>query len=1088
MTAPGIVGRSYIEILPEMAKYKSTLKQGIEQQNKVAQQQLKQLPQATRVAMGGVERESRSAFGRMAGFASGFAGGVITTLGRLSIYGGAALGGLAIAAVASGLKTAAGMEQAQIAFAQLLGSSTKAKAYLADLAKFAAATPYELPGLIDASRQLIGAGLNATQAKTALVNFGDATSALGITQDGFNRIMLATSQALSSGTLHAGDLLQMTEAGLPVWKLLGEALGLPVSKVRELSEQGKLMTADVLPKLEAQMHKDYGGAMAKQSQTLAGLWSTLMDTLHMGMANALVPMEPMLRTLIPRAAGVMTGAFKTLGAGMSNFFNGLTGKVKIMAQSDRPKLELFGLGLRALVLAFKDGTTNSHGFVGAMETIGVTAHNVWDKIYAAMKSTFDWIKVQGPIVWGGLLDVITAIWDVLYPALYNAWEKLHGILQTVGSYIIATLGPVMHGLATFIDDQRAALTLLVEGMLAYYAAAKLIALTIAIWKGIAAAITAVRVAVFILELTIAPVAGIVALIVAAVALLALGFYEAYKHITPFREAINAVGKALVWFFTTTFEFVKRWGVEILAVIFPVLGIPLLIWKYWSQITGFVTKAWDGVWSFLKSIPGRVLNAFAAAGTWLLDAGKKIMVGLWKGLVAGVPALITFYVLLPFRILGWIFRIDRFFVLLGVRMIMDMWRGLVVAVPAIARWFVALPGRIVSWLWQSAQWAVRMGMRIIGEIVSGLVQAVPAVARWFAALPGRVVSWLWSSALWAVRMGMRIVGDIIGGLGRSGPGIGNWFRHVPGWISHAIWNVAKWAIGIGGRMIGDLVKGLGNAIGSVVTWFKNLPGKILSALGITSPPKWAISAGEWIIKGFLKGAGASGKHLVKFFGALAHKAWEGIQGAAGAGMDVFRMGGTLQGVTGYGDLNAWIARAIAATGAPANWAPALWRRAWFESSGNPNAINLTDSNALAGHPSQGLMQTIPNTFAHYHQPGTSWNILDPVANLAAAINYIRARYGTIWNIDPPVSGYAAGAWNVPSNQLAFLHAKEMVIPAPAAEKLRRGEQTSGGSIDYERLGQAVAAAIAGMEFRVDADGLVRIVNRARSIAAVKGVRR
>ena len=33
-----------------------------------------------------------------------------------------------------------------------------------------------------------------------------------------------------------------------------------------------------------------------------------------------------------------------------------------------------------------------------------------------------------------------------------------------------------------------------------------------------------------------------------------------------------------------------------------------------------------------------------------------------------------------------------------------------------------------------------------------------------------------------------------------------------------------------------------------------------------------------------------------------------------------------------------------------------------------------------------------TFSAFHVPGTSWNIYDPLANIAAAINYARARYG------------------------------------------------------------------------------------------------
>jgi hypothetical protein len=64
----------------------------------------------------------------------------------------------------------------------------------------------------------------------------------------------------------------------------------------------------------------------------------------------------------------------------------------------------------------------------------------------------------------------------------------------------------------------------------------------------------------------------------------------------------------------------------------------------------------------------------------------------------------------------------------------------------------------------------------------------------------------------------------------------------------------------------------------------------------------------------------------------------------------------------------------------------------ESGGNPNAINLSDINAQHGDPSRGLMQVIGSTFRAYHWPGTSGNIYDPLANVAAALNYARHRYG------------------------------------------------------------------------------------------------
>lgn len=42
--------------------------------------------------------------------------------------------------------------------------------------------------------------------------------------------------------------------------------------------------------------------------------------------------------------------------------------------------------------------------------------------------------------------------------------------------------------------------------------------------------------------------------------------------------------------------------------------------------------------------------------------------------------------------------------------------------------------------------------------------------------------------------------------------------------------------------------------------------------------------------------------------------------------------------------------------------------------------------------RGIAQTIPATFARFHQPGTSTNIYDPVANICASMNYVIHRYG------------------------------------------------------------------------------------------------
>ncbi|WP_217235254.1 LysM peptidoglycan-binding domain-containing protein [Streptomyces sp. AC555_RSS877] len=100
-----------------------------------------------------------------------------------------------------------------------------------------------------------------------------------------------------------------------------------------------------------------------------------------------------------------------------------------------------------------------------------------------------------------------------------------------------------------------------------------------------------------------------------------------------------------------------------------------------------------------------------------------------------------------------------------------------------------------------------------------------------------------------------------------------------------------------------------------------------------------------------------------------------------------------------NLDGWIREAMdimAQKGIPGSY-DGIHRNIMRESSGNPQAINNWDSNAAAGTPSKGLLQTIDPTFQAYHVDGTSWDPYDPVANITAACNYAAARYGSIDNV-------------------------------------------------------------------------------------------
>lgn len=110
----------------------------------------------------------------------------------------------------------------------------------------------------------------------------------------------------------------------------------------------------------------------------------------------------------------------------------------------------------------------------------------------------------------------------------------------------------------------------------------------------------------------------------------------------------------------------------------------------------------------------------------------------------------------------------------------------------------------------------------------------------------------------------------------------------------------------------------------------------------------------------------------------------------------------------------------------------------ESNGDPNAQNNWDSNAAAGHPSIGLMQTIGPTFEAYKHKGHN-NIRNGYDNLLAAIAYIKARYGTSDAAFTRVSAYGYANGGKVTKEALYPLAEggmaEYIVPTDKAKRNR-----------------------------------------------------
>lgn len=158
-------------------------------------------------------------------------------------------------------------------------------------------------------------------------------------------------------------------------------------------------------------------------------------------------------------------------------------------------------------------------------------------------------------------------------------------------------------------------------------------------------------------------------------------------------------------------------------------------------------------------------------------------------------------------------------------------------------------------------------------------------------------------------------------------------------------------------------------------------------------------------------------------------------------------------TGSGNYAADITAVLNAMHLPLSLVPNWMRQIQTESGGNLHAVNLTDSNAQAGHPSVGLLQLIPGTFAAYagpylHTPplvnyGGGPVSLDPMAQIYAGIHYAWARYdGSMASVIGQGHGYDLGGLVDPGVTIVHNKTKrpEYILPADVTQALLQFAQS------------------------------------------------
>lgn len=384
----------------------------------------------------------------------------------LAVLGGIGAG-LAALGVAS-VKAGASLQSTKTAFTNMLGSAEKAQDFLGKMQDFAAKTPFEFSQVSQAAQKFIAFGFSAEQVIPTLTAVGDAAAGVGLGAEGINRITLALGQMAAKSKVQAGEMMQLTETGIPAWKMLADQIGVSVPEAMDMVSKGAIDAATGITALVSGMEQSFGGMMDQQSETISGTWSTLMDGLEQSAAQVGLQIAEALN---------LTGIFQSLGDMLTNFATTVqsSGLTEALLTAIPPEFQagillivstLTGLAIPAIGLFVTKVTLMAAPFMAAVTAAApfiAVAAAVATALYAIVKSGMTVEDVLGTM--GIKMEIVTRAVDAVRTMMSAAAQAIIANLQALepvftlvaavmGAAFYAALqviGGVVNGVLNFIS-------------------------------------------------------------------------------------------------------------------------------------------------------------------------------------------------------------------------------------------------------------------------------------------------------------------------------------------------------------------------------------------------------------------------------------------------------------------------------------------------------------------------------------------------------------------------------------------------------------------------------------------------------------
>lgn len=392
-------------------------------------------------------RAEKSLGGRLTGALHGIGGGLLTVAKAAVFVGGAGAAGLGFLG-GMALKGAADAESMAASWEVLLGTTEAAQARMKELKEFAATTPFEIPEVMAASRQLQVFGGTALATGDNLRLVGDIAAG---TQQPFTDVAMwigRTYDAMKSGQPFGEAAQRLQEMGA----LSGDNRR-KLEKLAAGVKSGNL-TMDQAWKRSQGIFGQFSGMMEKQSQTLNGQISNLMDNIGQaltGIGELLLPVAKevvgFFNTMIPIVKQFFMellsgkGDADGFGAVLVNVFDTILEVGKAVWPLLQTFVQIAMTAIGAIIENVVPVIADAFDFI---------ATNVIPPLQEAFAAIAGWVRANWPTI-SKVIDLAAQIIGQALGLVIDIVKALWPIIEATGRVVLPILGAAFEALLPFVE-------------------------------------------------------------------------------------------------------------------------------------------------------------------------------------------------------------------------------------------------------------------------------------------------------------------------------------------------------------------------------------------------------------------------------------------------------------------------------------------------------------------------------------------------------------------------------------------------------------------------------------------------------------